>query len=81
MVRYLDEYEEQCERCKHECSIEGMSGCIICKGFVPMTNGDRIRAMSDEELAEVLMKQCSGRVCPLKNCFDCWLDWLREEAT
>ncbi len=26
-----------------------------CKGYIPMSNADRIRAMSDEELAEFLI--------------------------
>ena len=52
----------------------------------PKTNADRIRAMTDEELAELLEQvrvSCGlamgGRDCR-PNCKDCWLDWLREEA-
>lgn len=52
----------------------------------PTTNADRIRAMSDEELAKLLDNvrvSCGGvmggRNC-MPNCKDCWLDWLREEA-
>lgn len=47
-----------------------------------VTNADRIRAMSDEELAEYVATyscppaaertRCGG-VCP-----ECWLDWLRQ---
>lgn len=61
----------------------------------PVTNADRIRAMTDEELAEFAAS--TGQGCaPGENlvecCFDhkdgpveadcrkCWLDWLREEA-
>lgn len=54
------------------------------------TNADRIRAMTDEELAMLL----EGCVCPKspcpdidrdtptdkKRCTECWLDWLKEEA-
>lgn len=54
------------------------------------TNADRIRAMSDEELAEFMEPYDSG--CPRwkekpiqcskrTNCRECWLDWLREEVT
>lgn len=53
------------------------------------SNADRIRAMTDEELA-VLLEGC---ICPKDPCPDidrdtptdkqrctkCWLDWLREE--
>jgi len=59
-----------------------------CKHYVVATNADRIRAMSDEELAEVL----DGSICPQgynqlgeceaskEICHDCWLDWLKQEA-
>ena len=70
---------------------------IICSSFKPkpQTNADRIRAMTDEELAEFAVS--TGQGCaPDKNfvecCFDhkdglieadcrkCWLDWLKEEV-
>ncbi len=47
----------------------------------PITNADRIRAMSDEELAnkmsglESFALTCGGGWHPEK-----WLDWLKEEA-
>lgn len=57
---------------------------------VPWTNGDAIRAMTDEELAYRFATNECG-VCPLKekcfamepikDCEDMWLDWLREEVT
>ena len=47
----------------------------------PMTNADRIRAMTDEELALEIMcpyhvepDLCSG----VKTCNECCLDWLRQ---
>ena len=64
-------------------------------GFVPypdipeekhMTNADRIRAMSDEELALWKRQECPDNPRPcLKvhyrvDCTSCWLDWLRQEA-
>lgn len=74
-------------------------GCATClcgetpsnwragKNYVPDTNADRIRAMSDEELAKHIWKKFG---CPpLKNnitcgyvgdCRDCWLEWLRQPA-
>ena len=58
-----------------------------------MTNGDRIRQMSDEELADFIDK---GRIsiqdkfcdenaamdveCDDRECTQCWLEWLRKEA-
>lgn len=55
----------------------------------PKTNADRIRAMSDEELAEWLYEYGGGApncdkelgTFDYKRCADCWLDWLQQEAT
>jgi len=38
----------------------------------PITNADRIRSMTDEELAEFLEAHCFQYG---------WLDWLRQTAT
>ena len=54
----------------------------------PITNADRIRVMTDEELAEWLAKHNErSAVCPnfgahdcQASCRQCWLDWLKEEA-
>lgn len=62
----------------------------------PTTNADRIRAMTDEELAEYLApcacppikfnKNTGDIVCPVNkepsasDCKSCWLDWLKEEV-
>lgn len=59
----------------------------------PLTNGDRLRAMSNEELAEIFY---DGEVCPTaiplnspcrngkpvtaKTCKKCCLDWLNSPA-
>ena len=53
--------------------------CELCNGAgviaVPMTNADRIRAMSDEELAKLLC--CTGwRMFEQKEC----LEWLQRPA-
>lgn len=56
-----------------------------------MTNADRIRAMSDEELVSFLLKifgnGCFGEgmfpyhPCPKdRNCKNCGLDWLQQPA-
>lgn len=48
----------------------------------PMTNADRIRAMSDEELA----KYFSGMICDINEGVEyhenpnTWLEWLRQPA-
>lgn len=70
--------------------------CPRCGEFIrekpPMTNADRIRAMSDEELAGFLMKlmghaQCFAEgifpyhPCPQNyNCKQCGIEWLQQPA-
>lgn len=50
------------------------------------TNADRIRAMTDEELAEFLPGKKFGYNCPpehegcLGECVPCWLKWLKQES-
>jgi len=63
--------------------------CFACDNgnqFKPMANGDRIRSMTDEELAALF----KDHFCPMligtdmdcqNSCEECWLDWLRQEAT
>lgn len=52
----------------------------------PQTNADRIRSMSDEELAEVLFGSCvehMGLECCYyeePNCKECILQWLKSEV-
>lgn len=49
----------------------------------PITNGDRIRAMSDEELAEFLAEyRCVHKAphCMEANCAQCWLGWLKQKG-
>jgi hypothetical protein len=47
----------------------------------PMTNGDRIRSMSDEGLAE-FNRFCPfiDEECTMKGCNACILDWLKQET-
>ena len=50
---------------------------IVIKNYAKQTNADRVRSMSDEELAEFLSIQMMAEVVHgWKN----WLDWLRQEA-
>lgn len=49
------------------------------------TNADRIRSMTDEELAKTLGDKC---ICPptsgcaevCGDCVDCWLEWIKRPA-
>lgn len=45
----------------------------------PKTNSDRIRSMTDEELAKILNGGCpqGGAKC-YGRCGACWLDWFRS---
>ncbi len=47
----------------------------------PKTNADRIRAMSDEELARFMAHYDSVTEMGEQLAYERWLDWLREEAT
>ena len=58
------------------------------KPYKAQTNADRIRAMSDEELAELLLDGCRGSKCDDQsknewgsvNCFQCRVTWLQQPA-
>lgn len=72
-----------------------VTGCSRFEQKATQTNADRIRAMSDEELAEFFgsLPCCPPgedikELCyPLDSCEGtdlqkkCWLDWLKQEAT
>lgn len=49
-----------------------------------MTNADRIRSMTDEELASAISTRCmqvDANICwPCEDCEKCWLDWLEQEV-
>lgn len=53
-----------------------------------MTNADRIRSMTEEELAELMLDGCRGSKCDDQsqnewgsvNCFQCRVTWLRQSA-
>ena len=55
-----------------------------CEAFSQATNADRIRAMTDEDIAMLLQPGCPPRLqCPDKpphDCYKCWLDWLKQES-
>lgn len=81
--------ENSCDTCRYQDKGENEVPCIECNKryqnkYTPMTNGDRIRQMSDEELAVELMCPygSEGPVCGVngKTCKECTLQWLREVA-
>lgn len=48
----------------------------------PQTNADRIRNMTDEELAKVIGEDphCQMTKCTFSNCYECTLKWLQAEV-
>lgn len=64
---------KDCENCEHYHS------------KYKKTNADRIRSMTDEELAEFFDNTCIENLGKVRcdsygRCYDCMLDWLKEEG-
>lgn len=71
---------------KMEIYLAAVTGVLEATGNA--TNADRIRSMTDEELAKTL----NVSICPPgcneiwacekqeELCHDCWLDWLKQEC-
>jgi hypothetical protein len=67
--------------------------CVECglsrKNYKSISHADRIRSMTDEELAEYHAEKCGCPHDPIVfgcrmatiGCIGCWLDWLKQEAT
>ena len=79
------------EKCKDDAFINGAKfdpneSVKYCTGFEPITNSDRIRAMTDEELAYLIrcgVCELIGATqdhCETNTCVDCVLDWLKQPA-
>ena len=61
------------------------SACGHLTRIPTVTNADRIRAMTDEELAKLLNKPIGDacrKDCDIENdrCEDCVLEWLKERV-
>lgn len=69
---------EGCKICR-----DSNAGCIMFEPAI-QTNGDRLRAISNEELADkVTLCPTSfdkNFYCKLNNCRKCLLDWLNSPA-
>ena len=57
----------------------------------PQTNADKIRTMSDEDLAYILREFCKGMAvcidcplyrsgCPMSTTFNDWMKWLQQPS-
>ena len=51
-----------------------------CEHYAPMTNADRIRSMTGEELAMALLCVLRNLLKSDKVCKDCTLSWLQKES-
>ena len=70
---------------------QGRGPAYNCKKREKITNADRIRAMSDEEMASlfgVWVADCDNNDVPCKeycsyykSCGDAWLAWLKAEVS
>ena len=69
--------DRSCESCKYKNKRIEEYPCSHCihnaeEEFVPQTNADRIRAMSDEELADAILETCLREGMPFcKNKLQC----------
>lgn len=80
MMEFVD-----CRTCKTNCvRNDGNYGYTFCDKYTPtpMTNADRIRSMSDEQLANFVHEGCPyiEEECTMKGCVKCILEWLQEPA-
>ena len=76
---------ELCVKCKknNSCTMCWRTSNKKCPHFIQKTNADRIRSMSDEELAKKLQYMCPVGADCIKmsgDCKSCWLDWLQQPA-
>ena len=82
---------EICSKCRFERESEYGCRCSKCitssdfTEFVPKTNADRIRSMSDEELAVTIFGSCvelmGKEECNYSvSCKQCILQWFKSKA-
>ena len=77
---------EDCPHCVFEKTEANCRGCFEGSHYKPkqITNADRIRSMTDEELAEfldsIVQDWHQGTAQIGDRIIDSWLDWLKEEA-
>ena len=82
--------KDPCQECNRAFLAQRIKPHFVSKRK-PKTNADKIRAMTDAELANFLndIGECDRR-CPAKigdcifsdsSCVAAWLDWLKQEST
>ena len=84
-MEIVPERVENCKTCKYRYRDESEEPCAHCTrnavdNYEPMTNGDYIRSLSDEKLAQIIMCpdeiDCNSVKC---SCSECTLRWLESE--
>lgn len=66
-----------------QCGTENVMQTFEQRKKNPKTNGDRIRAMTDEQLIPVVMHFVCiqyPECCPCSECTECVRQWLNEEV-
>lgn len=86
--------ERDCNTCRHKECWEYAEPCFSCKAkdkYEPFSNGEFLRQMDDECLADIFANLC----CPFNidpsytgkcnqhdtGCVGCWLEWLERGVT
>ena len=79
--------ETKCGKCKIQRARPVCNSCFSYDKFIPIaiTNADRIRSFSDEELAEFLCKvksdyQWADHEFPSEEECGEWVEWLQSEV-
>ena len=79
-----------CKSCKADCVNRGLDYQLKqCKGYFAGTNADKVRAMTDEELAKFIPNWSYTNACKCgevyfvdcnNECEGCVAEWLRQPA-
>lgn len=78
-LKAFDDSEEKVScNCQHNSNSRDNEPCCRCDS--KQTNADRIRDMSDEELAEFLTTVTSDAICGSSWDYDGWIKELQSEA-
>ena len=82
--------ETKCGKCKIQRKRPVCNSCFSYDKFIPIaiTNADRIRSMSDEELAEFFLEKMDCAACPAYEdvacehdmCLENIKEWLQSEV-
>ena len=72
-----------CKYCKADCAMMGEEILKECKGYIPMSNADRIRSMADEELATFISEiadECETNTECNQHCYGCDIEYCLHDS-